>query len=274
MKLLDGLLITLGMYTIIPVPQRSWTEKGMRWTMVWLPFAGLVVSSGWLLLFWLVLDGYAGKFITAALLTLWPIIITGGLHIDGLADAADAIGSRRDRETKLKIMKDPTSGPSAILWTISIMLLQLMAWLELLTIWPDSDFAAIFSSIGNPIIFLLLIPVLSRILAGLGVTLLPPARSNGLVKTFRDGLAPAVLPLLIVMAVIAAIGCIALNLVFGLIIIATAAICFISWLVMCRRGFGGVTGDLAGFLIVVSETALLITLSLAFYFINRVGRAI
>src|SRR5690554_965009 len=102
MKLFDELLITLGMYTIVPEPQRSWTERGMRWTMAWLPFVGLIIGGGWLLILWLNLSGFVGSYLSSALVTLWPIIITGGLHIDGLADAADAIGSRRDRETKLR----------------------------------------------------------------------------------------------------------------------------------------------------------------------------
>ncbi len=271
MKLFDSFLITLGMYTIIPVPQRAWTERGMRWTMVWLPFAGIIISGGWLLLLWLVWQGLVGNFIAAALLTLWPVMITGGLHIDGLADAADAIGSRRDRETRLRIMKEPTSGPSAILWTVSVLLIQLMAWLEILNIWPANNFRVRPGTTFRSIILLLLIPVLSRIMAGLGVSLLPPARANGLVKTFRDGLAPAVLPALVVMTVIAAIGCLLLDTMIGFILLAAAALCFISWLIMCRRGFGGVTGDLAGFLIVISETVLLTVFSVVLYLLNALG---
>lgn len=274
MKLFDGLLITLGMYTIVPVPQRSWTERGMRWTMAWLPFVGLIIGGGWLLILWLNLSGFVGSYLSSALLTLWPIIITGGLHIDGLADAADAIGSRRDRETKLRIMKDPTSGPSAILWTVSILLIQLMAWLELLSLWSVDDTILFGRDELGSIALLLLIPCISRIMAGLGVMLLPPARRNGLVKTFRDGLAPAVLPLLIVMAAFVAAGCLLLNLPIGLAALITAMICFVSWLAICSRGFGGVTGDLAGFLIVVSETALLVVVSIFIYLMTSLGGSI
>lgn len=270
MKMFDGLLITLGMYTIVPVPQRSWTERGMRWTMVWLPFVGLIISGGWLLLLWLYISGVIGSFVAAAFLTLWPIVVTGGLHMDGLADAADAIGSRRDRETRLRIMKEPTSGPSAIIWTSAVLLAQTMAWLELLNL---RFISSIDSVINHDLgwIILLLIPFVSRILAGLGVTILSPARSNGLVKTFRDVLAPAVLPLLILIAALTAAGCLLLNIYVGLITVIAAFICFVSWLIMCRRSFGGVTGDLAGFLIVVSETLLLIVLAVFMFIAEKTG---
>ena len=63
-----------------------------------------------------------------AVAALLPIILSGGFHMDGFLDATDAIFSRRDRDRKLEIMKDPHCGPFAVLSCAALLLLELGAW--------------------------------------------------------------------------------------------------------------------------------------------------
>ena len=254
MNLLDSFIITCAMYTIIPMPRRDWSDRAMRWTMAWFPAVGLIIGGGMagLLLINLRFDR-PGQLLTAVLLTLWPILLTGGLHYDGFADTADALGSHRDRETRLRIMKDPTSGPAAIVATATVLLLQLGAWFDLL---PR------LTTKPADLLFLSLIPVMSRVMSGLGVYYLPPARRDGLVRTFRDRLAPAVGVILPLTAMLTAAAWLYLNPLRALAALVTGLVCFIAWMLMCKKLFGGVTGDLAGFLLVVAETAFVVTQSL------------
>lgn len=69
----------------------------------------------------------------AAVAVLLPILLAGGLHMDGFLDATDALFSRRDREKKLAIMKDPNCGPFAVLCCAGLLLLEAGAWCQLMT---------------------------------------------------------------------------------------------------------------------------------------------
>ena len=111
--MLSSLIIALSMYSVIPMPQVEWKEDNMRWSLGFLPVVGVVCTllvGGWSAL---TLHFAASPVFFAALAVLLPIVIAGGFHMDGFLDAADGIFSRRDRETRLKIMKDPHCGPFA-----------------------------------------------------------------------------------------------------------------------------------------------------------------
>src|SRR3990170_9070840 len=82
--------------------------------------------------------GASGAVRAALLLAAW-VIVTGGLHLDGLADSADAwVGGLGDRERTLAIMKDPRSGPAAVTTLVVILILKFAALQTLVAdgIWP------------------------------------------------------------------------------------------------------------------------------------------
>ena len=112
----NGLLIALSMYSKIPVPQAEWNERNMRYALCFFPLVGAVIGGigyGLYYLFdWLGLP----PLLIAAFVVLLPVLVTGGIHLDGFCDTVDAISSRQPRERKLEILKDSHAGAFAIIW--------------------------------------------------------------------------------------------------------------------------------------------------------------
>lgn len=124
-ELFGGLLVAFGLYSALPLPQIEWKRSTMRYALGFLPLIGVLVGAceyGWLLL--------AGKLALSSLLyaagaVLIPVVITGGIHLDGFVDTCDALCSYGDREKRLEILKDPHVGAFAILWIGALLVAQL-----------------------------------------------------------------------------------------------------------------------------------------------------
>lgn len=237
-------LIALQFLTRLPVslPGMPAPEQVGR-SLLWYPAVGLLLGA--LLLGLHVLLGATPALLQAALvLALW-VALCGGLHLDGLADAADAwVGGHGDRERTLEIMKDPRSGPIAVVLLVLVLLLKFAALAVLLErgAWAG----------------LLLAPWLGRGLLPLLFLSTPYVRAGGLGQALSEHLPRERLPW-----VLALHGLAMLLLGWsGLLALAAAALSF--WLL--RRAFvarlGGTTGDTGGALLELGECAVLLTLAL------------
>jgi adenosylcobinamide-GDP ribazoletransferase len=182
---------------------------------------------------------------TALLLTVW-VLLSGGLHLDGLADSADAwLGGFGDRERTLTIMKDPRSGPIAVVTLVLVLLLKFAALLALIE--------------QQHGIVLIIVPLIGRS-AMLGLFLTTPyVRAGGLGQALADHL-----PRLAGQQVLAvsAVACVLIAGLSGVWAVVLAAVVFV-WLrqVMVRR-LGGTTGDTAGAMLELLEMAVLVGLAL------------
>ncbi|QCY13810.1 adenosylcobinamide-GDP ribazoletransferase [Pseudomonas sp. MPC6] len=181
----------------------------------------------------------------ALLLTVW-VLLSGGLHLDGLADSADAwLGGFGDRERTLTIMKDPRSGPIAVVTLVLVLLLK---------------FAALLALIEQPhSVVLIIVPLIARS-AMLGLFLTTPyVRPGGLGQALADHL-----PRLAGMQVLAVSGvaCVLVAGLSGVLAVVLAALVF-AWLrhAMLRR-LGGTTGDTAGALLELLEMTVIVCLAL------------
>ena len=108
MRFLNALAIAISMYSKIPAPTVDWNDKNMKICDVLFPVVGVVTGllqfgAGYVLLTYT----SCGKLLFAAVMTLIPVLVTGGIHLDGYADTIDALSSWGDREKKLEILKDP-----------------------------------------------------------------------------------------------------------------------------------------------------------------------
>ena len=108
--------------------------------------------------------------------TLLPILVTGGIHMDGFCDTCDALASHGDREKKLAIMKDSNAGAFAVLGCAC----YLLFYLALASQWHTGGTWAFLMGLAM---------VLERALAGLSLCLMPCARNSGLARIFADGAA-------------------------------------------------------------------------------------
>lgn len=207
--------------------------------LVGLLFGGILWALNWLLL------GTPLLLHAALLLSVW-VVLSGALHLDGLADSADAwLGGYGDRERTLTIMKDPRSGPIAVVTLVLVLLLKFAALLALIE--------------QQQSVVLIIVPLISRgALLGLFLTT-PYVRPGGLGQALADHL-----PRLAGQQVLAvsAVVCVLMAGLSGVWALALAAVVFV-WLrhVMARR-LGGTTGDTAGALLELLEVVVLVGLAL------------
>ncbi|WP_263263903.1 adenosylcobinamide-GDP ribazoletransferase [Pseudomonas sp. RIT-PI-S] len=178
----------------------------------------------------------------ALLLAVW-VGLTGGLHLDGLADTADAwVGGYGDRERTLAIMKDPRSGPMAVVALVLLLLLKFAALVALLEAGQGGAW--------------LLVPTLGRAtLLALFLTT-PYVRPGGLGQALANHL-----PRHLAWAVLAA--CLAAGIAFlGARTVFAAVVAFLWLRGLLLRRLGGTTGDTAGALVEGLEGVLLVALAL------------
>ena len=247
MIVLQTIAVALSMYSALPMPQFNWNEKNMRCAMAAFPLVG--VFCGIAVFLWGLLSRYAefSPLLTGAGLALAPVLVTGGIHLDGFCDTTDALASHQTRERKLEILKDSHCGAFAVIGTATylIFLTALCAELEVTR--------ELLFSLG-------LCFVLSRALSGTAVTTFPCAKNSGLVHTFSDMAAKKrSRVLLILMAIAASAGLIVLGSGWA---VAAAAVMFVIYYISSMRIFGGITGDLAGWFLQWCELLMIFALVL------------
>ncbi len=123
-SIVSGFLVAFSLYSAIPVPQVNWEKKTMRWALSFLPLVGLVIGGlEWLWYRFCVSFG-ASVVLYAIVATLLPLIVSGGIHLDGVCDTCDALCSFGDREKRLAILKDSHVGAFGPLWMVAFLLAE------------------------------------------------------------------------------------------------------------------------------------------------------
>lgn len=205
------------------------------------PLVGILIGSVLAALAWCLRD--APPLMSAALLVAAWVACTGVLHLDGLADGADAwIGGIGDRARTLEIMKDPRSGPAGVVAVVLVLLLK---------------FAALASLRAPAWQALLLAPMLARAALVALVTWMPYAREKGLATPLLD--APRTTCAIALTAT--ALAC-ALFGRSGMLALIAGVLVWLLARRLCLRRIGGYTGDTAGALAECVETTVLIVLAL------------
>ena len=249
MKFLEPMIVAFSMYSKIPMPRIEWNKENMKYTMCFFPLIG-VVTGVLIYLAGMFLDGNifpkvnSGRLMFAAVMTLIPVFVSGGIHLDGFMDTMDALGSWGDKEKKLEILKDSHNGAFAVIGICCYFTVSLGVWSEIRT-----EMLPIVAA-GY---------VISRALSGIAVVTFPAARGSGLVKTFQDGAQKkAVMITMIVYLVLAAVYLYFCSPVGMVVLLIIAGVVFGYYYRMSRKQFGGVTGDLAGYFLQICELALLV----------------
>ena len=132
MKLFGAMAIGISMYSKIPMPRVEWNKENMKYAICFFPLVGAVIGVVQTLLgtFLLTHTG-CGKLFFAGIMTIVPILISGGIHMDGLLDTFDALSSYADREKKLEILKDSRAGAFAVLGLGVYLVASLAVWSEI-----------------------------------------------------------------------------------------------------------------------------------------------
>lgn len=246
----QALAIALGLLTRIPVPVRGEVSAAtLGRSLHWYPAVGLVIGLILALLAALLPGDHLlnSVLLNAALITTAWLALTGALHLDGLADCADAwVGGMGDRARTLAIMKDPACGPIGVVAIVVLLLVKVAALDTLLT--------------GTFGVFWWLIPVLARTVLPLAFISLPYVREGGM----GDGLARNASRPGLILAVLLVLGILALCLpvlLLGLWLAVAVAV-FTLWRRAMIQRLAGFTGDGAGALVELLEVALLVATAL------------
>ena len=225
--------LAFSFLTTVPLPMvKEWDAKDQAKSLIYAPIVGLFIG-GLLLLVWEMASFYPAKQIAAIFVVVAYVMVTGGLHLDGLADSCDGVFSNRPRERMLEIMRDSRIGTNGVIGLIFALLIY---WIAV------SNFPPFLAT--NTVIPLVLLPVAGRTGSIIGAGLSKYARkTDGLGKNFVE----------ILTTRHAIIGGIISLLIFVLIggwrgiimFLITLASTLVGILFFNRR-LGGATGDSLG----------------------------
>lgn len=233
-------LLAIQFLTIIPVHLKNVTQKKIAASMIFFPAAGLLIG---LLLAGinLLLSSFpAGA--SSAILVVSLIIVTGGMHLDGLSDTFDAISSAKNREEMLRIMKEPQVGAMGVISMLCVLLLKV------------SFLASLNTQLRPPA--LILMTVLSRWSLVGAIFAFPYARQEGKAKVFLEGINGKIFIMATISTVVIAAFVWSLK---GLAVMAAAGITAWCFAKIMAKKLGGITGDILG---AANEITEIITLLL------------
>ena len=248
MRVIRSLCIAFSTYSRIPVPQVEWSEENRKYSMCFFPLIGAVI--GLLMWGWLYLCGVLAisPMLKGAVGALLPILVTGGIHMDGFMDTSDALASWQSKERRLEILKDSHVGAFAVLGCTAYLLLH-AALLSEATATSGALLCCVF--------------VLSRALSAWAMAAFKSARPSGMLDAFAQA---AHRRLVTISCAVYAVLCAAVWAILGgwlaIACLPAAALCVWYYRHMAYKQFGGVTGDLAGWFLQVTELALTIVIVL------------
>ncbi len=237
---MTGLLLAVQFLTVFPLKIKRVNEKMIAGSMIYFPVVGLLL--GWFLfgLNKLLLVLNFPQISVNIILVVALVIVTGGMHLDGLSDTADAFLSGKQGEETLRIMRDSHVGVMGLLSIISAILLKIA-------------FISSMSSSGK-IIALILMGVLSRWAVVLLMFLFPYARQEGKAKVYIKKMS---LQIFIISTLLALICVFLLWQIKGLIAILIIAGFVYLFGKFVSKKISGITGDTLG---AASELTEIVTL--------------
>lgn len=247
--------VAFSIYSKIPVPRFAWKSDDMKYHLCFFPFVGAFIAG--LEVLWCIFSVKyrLNELFFSTFAICIPVLITGGFHLDGFMDTMDALHSYGDRAKKLEILKDPHIGAFSVINLLVLILLSL-------GFLPSAEKTALLYVL--PFSF-----VISRCLSGLSVLLFPKAKKDGMALTESLTKSGRTVVIILIIELAAGLGlCFYLALIKGLLIFfaaQTSAVffCFLYYFFMSKKHFGGITGDLCGFFVCISEFFSLFSVTLA-----------
>ena len=242
--MLYSLISAFLMYSRIPMPQIPWEERNRRYALCFFPLIGAVI--GGILIGWGSFCRWMGisELLFAGIAVCIPVLVTGGIHLDGFCDVEDARASFAEKQRRLEIMSDPHVGSFAVLHLVLYLLVQFAFFTQI------RDFKALLLvSCGY---------VLSRTLSALAAVTFRCAKKDGTLQDFvkpahrRNTIIALAATLLVTVAYMLTISPIPATAA-----VLLAAAMFLRYRAFAYRTFGGITGDTAGWFLQKCELWML-----------------
>lgn len=237
MKILESIVVAFQFLTRLYLPINvEWDTANLRRSLMWFGLVGAfigVILAGAMTLF--------NRFdlipaVSAIIILLIWIFITGGMHIDGISDMADGFFSMRDKEKTLEIMKDSHVGAFGVITIVFLLLIKFEMLKE-------------FIIIEKNVWLLILPPTIARIAAGLVLSFYETTKKSGLGYTFHSS-DPRIFWAIgfIVTLIISSI----LN-IKSLIFIGIAILASNLMAIWAKKKIGGLNGDIYGAIVETVE---------------------
>lgn len=244
-QLYQSFKIAFSMYSKIPMPKSDWIPENKRYVTCFFPVIGLVIGalySGWFYLYKM-FPGIHEVFY-AVVAAVLPIIVTGGIHMDGFLDTVDAMASWQPRERRLEILKDSNAGAFAVIGGVCYLILSVGAAVMI------SEKSILVISCGF---------IISRSFSGLSILTFRPAKKNGSLTEMANAAdKKAGLVILLFWLCAASAGMLLAGGWVGFIGVLAGGGVFIYYRYMADKYFGGTTGDLAGYFLQCCELAVVL----------------
>lgn len=247
MKILKSIAAAFSMFSAIPVPYGNAVNSGNdeRYFLCAFPLVGILTglasgAAAYLCAMW-----ELPSVLRGALLTVIPVLITGGIHLDGYADTCDALACFGSTEKKHEILKDPHIGTFAVIRLCVYFIAVFSIWCVL----PE-----------YPYINIILLYTQSRVLSGLSVVSFHMYKDTGLAYMFSEAADKKVVRLTLIISDLILLVLFAIQGYAGLVMTVTAHIVFALFHHMCRVKFEGLSGDLCGWFLCKCELWMLIAL--------------
>lgn len=249
--ILQSIIIAFSMFSKFPMPHIEWSEKGMKYMVGFFPIVGIVVGLVEYFVGKLLFHINISNLLFGCIMSVLPVFLTGGIHLDGFLDTMDGISSYADKEKRLEILKDSNSGAFAIIGGIVYFVL----------------YVGFMSEIDETMLFIIGISYcMSRALSGFALITFKQAREKGLGATFSKGSDKRIVQFMTVvfMLLVLVIG-FKYSVIGGAVILIAGIVVFSYHYWNCMHNFGGITGDLAGFFLQIYEIAVVMLLVMAKY---------
>lgn len=249
MKLIKSFVFVFSMFSKIPMPNLRYSEDDKKYVPLAFPFVGVIVGGVTVFLTIYAMLHSWPDIANVALMIMIPLIITGGIHLDGYMDVSDALSSYADMQTKLKIMSDPHIGAFAIIQVIILTLLNVFS----------------LSMINEPKTYLSIgfIFVISRIFSSFAMIFMKNAKGNGMLYFVSSAAHRRInIVVLIIELVVTSILMILLCDIYGLAPLISSIGCYVYYLFKAKKEFGGITGDTEGWFLVITESVAYLAIAL------------
>ncbi len=259
MSIIKACIIAVSMYSKIPMPQFAWDEKSMRYALAFFPLVGVVIGALQVALFFIWRKSGLAASVYAALATALPVVVTGGIHMDGFCDTIDALSSHQSKERRLAILKDSNAGAFAVIWAALYFLLCYGAWGSVAQDMIYSERTVWLIAAGY---------VTSRAMSGLAAVFFQNANKKGSLAAFSGSAGKGFVCTGLALSFAAAgVLQIVLSMQTGVLILIGAFCFFFYYYYMSKKNFGGITGDLAGWFLQCAEllTLYIVVITASFF---------
>ena len=248
MNLIGSFVIAFSMYSRIPMPRMDWTEERMRYALCFFPLIGAVIGAVEIATFALCEILGAGVLFRTCLLTAVPLLITGGIHMDGYLDVTDARHSYGEREKKAGDFKRSPYG--GVCDHRSGAVPASLCGGQFLSLWEQMCGCCRGRLCWN------------GACSGYSVVAFPKAKKDGLAAEFsRSAETKVVRVSMAVLAVLAISWMIYWGHLRGALAALTALATFVCYYRFSMREFGGINGDLAGHFLQSCERNVVLVLA-------------